>query len=90
MVKYVGFHVHEQMADYYLFMLESEKKFASSALSVFDYRYRLNLSIKCSINDRLAYACIGPVFLSTVLDVIAIKPNATKCSHCKACDHLVS
>ncbi len=90
MVKYVGFHVHEHMADYYLFMLESEKKFAWSAIFVFDYRHRLNLSIKCSINDRLAYACMDPMLLSTVLDVTAIKPNATKCSCCKAYDHLVS
>ncbi len=78
------------MADYYLFMLESEKKFAWSSLSVFDYRHRLNLSIKCSINDHLAYACMDPVLLSTVLDVTAIKTNATKCSRCKAYDHLVS
>ncbi len=78
------------MADYYLFMLESEKKFAWSALSVFYYRYCLNLSIKRSINDRLGYTCVDPMLLSTVLDVTVIKPNATKCSCCKAYDHLVN
>ncbi len=60
MVKYVGFHVHEHMADYYLLMLESDKKFACSAHPVFDYRHRLNLSIKCSINDRLSICMYGP------------------------------
>ncbi len=89
MVKYVGVHVHEHMADYYLFMLESEKKFAWSAFC-FDYKHCLNISIKCSINDRLAYACMDPVLLSTLLDVTAIRPNATKCSRYKAYDHLVS
>ncbi len=90
MVKYVGFHVHKHMADYYFFMLELEKTFAWSALFFLYYRRCLNLSIKCSINDRLAYACMDPVLLSTVLDVTAIKPNAKKCSCCKAYDHLVS
>ncbi len=71
-------------------MLESEKMFAWSAFSVFDCRHCFNLSIKCSINDRLAYACMDTVLLSTVLDVTAIKPNATECSHSKANDHLVS
>ena len=33
---------------------------------------------------------MDPVLLSTVLDVTVIKPNATKCSRCKAYDHVVS
>ncbi len=78
------------MADFYFFMLESEKKFACSALSVFDYRHRLNRRTKCSINDHLTYTCMVPVLLITILGDTAIKPNATKCSHCKAYDHFIS
>ncbi len=68
----------------------SQRRNLPGQLIDFDYRHHLNLSINCSINDHLAYVFMDPVLLSTVLDVSAIKPNATKCSHCKAYDHLVS
>ncbi len=57
MVKYVGSHVQEHMADYYLFMLKSEKKYAWSALSVFDYRHQIFLTWKFDIDKRAKSIC---------------------------------
>ncbi len=44
------------MADYFLFILEADRKYSWSAITMYDYKHRLTLALKLSLGERLAFA----------------------------------
>ncbi len=64
------------MADYFLFILEADRKYSWSANGMYDYKHRLTLASKLPLGERLAFLIADPTLLPTVLDATAIKPNA--------------
>ncbi len=89
MVTNLGVQVHGPMTDYFLIILEADRKYSWSAIAMYDYKHRLTLVGKLSLGEHLAFSIAEPTLLPTVLDVIAIKPNAIKCNRCLGCDHKV-
>jgi len=89
MVANLGVELHAAMADYFLFILESDRKYSWSAIAMYDYRHRLALAGRLSLGERLAFSIADPTLLPTILDATAIKPNAIKCSRCFGFDHRV-
>ncbi len=90
MVANLGVQVHGPMADYFMFILEADRKYSWSAIAMYDYKHRLTLAGKLSLGECLAFSIADPTLLPTVLDATAIKPNAIKCNGCFGCDHKVS
>ncbi len=83
-------HVHVPMADYFLFTLETDRKYSWSAITMYDYKHRLTLADKLSLGEPLAFYIEDHTLLPTVLNVTAIKPIAIKCNRCFDFDGKVS
>ncbi len=62
MVANFGVQVHGPMADYFLFILEADRTYSWSAITIYDYKHRLTLVGKLSLGECLAFSiahCIG-------------------------------
>jgi hypothetical protein len=90
LVGHLGAEIHNSMVDYFVFVLESDRKYSWSAIAILDYKHRLAISKKPTLGDRLAFARVDPLVLPTVLDASSLKPNATRCRRCSGYDHVTS
>jgi hypothetical protein len=88
LVKHLRSEVHSSMADYFIFILESDKKYSWSAIAILDFKHRLSLGKKGNFADLLAFEVVDPLMLLTVLDASSLKPNAIKCKHCSGYDYM--
>ena len=84
-----GAALHEIMCDYRTFIMESNKKYLWSAVSMYDQRHRARLGALLTLNERLSFSSPSQDLISTVLDATAVKPNAQRCQRCRSYDHQV-
>ncbi len=90
LVSVMGIQCHKYMSEYREFMYEANKKFLWHALSMYDYKHRLRLSSKLSLQDRVAFHIPSSDLMLVILDATAVKPNALRCVRCRGYDHVVS
>ena len=83
-VNYHGLHLHDEMVNYHLQIMEYDTKFNWSAVAAFDMRHRAGLSRQSPyFHSEMKSSNLS----TTVMDATMIKPSAPRCPRCLSFDH---